>query len=124
MEISGGLVVFLSQDSDTAKTSGLVECAKAVGKTKWGSRLLTCMKPRLLRLHKSTNKSSWVIGVMLGATGPGITSTSPEEQRRSRIRVGLKAISILHQPLCVALAVCFGSLSPRKQLVTHYAVKN
>jgi hypothetical protein len=27
------LVAFLSQDSDTARTSGLEECAKAVGKT-------------------------------------------------------------------------------------------
>ena len=29
---------------------------------------------------------------MLGAAGPGLTSTSPEELRRSRIRVRLKAI--------------------------------
>jgi hypothetical protein len=33
MDISGFLVVFLSQDSDTAKTSGLAEFAKAVSKT-------------------------------------------------------------------------------------------
>jgi hypothetical protein len=33
MEISEFLVAFLSQDSDTASTSGLVECAKAVSKT-------------------------------------------------------------------------------------------
>ena len=46
MEISGFLVVFLSQDSDPAKTSGLAECAKAVSKTNLWSRLLmlTCMK--------------------------------------------------------------------------------
>jgi hypothetical protein len=30
MEISAFLVVFLSQDSDTARTSGLAECAKAL----------------------------------------------------------------------------------------------
>ena len=32
------------------------------------------------------------MGVVLGAEGLGLTSTSPEEQRRSRIRVRLKAI--------------------------------
>ena len=48
--------------------------------------MLTCMKPRLLRLQKSTNESAW------GHAGPGLTSTLPEEQRRSRIRVRLKAI--------------------------------
>ena len=32
--------VFLSQDSDTAKTSGLPECAKAVNKANLGRRLL------------------------------------------------------------------------------------
>ena len=32
------------------------------------------------------------MGVVLGAAGPGLTSTLPEEQRRSRIRVRLKAI--------------------------------
>ena len=50
MEISEFLVVFLSQDSDTARTSGLAECAKAVNKTNLGRWLLmlTCMKPRLL----------------------------------------------------------------------------
>ena len=92
--MSGFLVVFLSQDSDTAMTSGLAECAKAVSKTNLGSRLrmLTCMKPRLLRLQKSTNESTWGVGVELGTAGPGLTSTSPEEQRRSRIRVRLKAI--------------------------------
>jgi hypothetical protein len=31
------------------------------------------------------------MGVELGTAGPGLTSTSPEEQRRSRIRVWLKA---------------------------------
>jgi hypothetical protein len=94
MEMSEFLVAFLSQDSDMAWISGLAECAKAVNKTNLGRRLLmlTCMKPRLLRLQKSTNDSAWGIGVKLGAAGPGLTSTSPEEQRRSRIRVRLKAI--------------------------------
>jgi hypothetical protein len=54
--------------------------------------MLTCMKPRFLRLQKSTNESTWGVGVELGTAGPGLTSTSPEEQRRSRIRVWLKAI--------------------------------
>ena len=54
--------------------------------------MLTCMKPRLLRLQKSTNEIAWGMGVELGTAGPGFTSTSPEEQRRSRIRVQLKAI--------------------------------
>ena len=83
MEILGFLVVFLSQDSDTAKTSGLAECAKAVNKAHLGSTflmLITCMKPRLLRLQKSTNESTWGIGVELGTAGPGLTSTSPEEE--------------------------------------------
>ena len=31
------------------------------------------------------------MGVELGTAGPGLTSISPEEQRRSRIRVWLKA---------------------------------
>ena len=53
--------------------------------------MLTCMKPMLLRVQKSTNESTWGIGVMLGAAGPELISTSPEEQRRSRIRVQLKA---------------------------------
>jgi hypothetical protein len=85
MEISDFLVAFLSQDSDTAMTSGMAECAKVVNKINLGMRLLllTCMKPRLLRLQKSTNDSAWGIGVELAATGPGLTSTSPEEQRRS-----------------------------------------
>ena len=93
MEISGFLVVFLSQVSDMAMTSGLAEYAKAVNITNLGSRLLilTCMKPRLLRLQKST-KSTWGVGVDLGTAGPGLTSTSPEDQRRSRIRVRLNAI--------------------------------
>ena len=94
MNISEFLVVFLSQDSDTARTSGLAECAKAVNKTNLGRRLLmfTCMKPRILRLQKSTNERAWGMGVELGTAGPGFTSTSPEEQRRNRIRVRLKAI--------------------------------
>jgi hypothetical protein len=94
MEISEFLVAFLSQDSEKARTSGLVECPKAVNKTFLGRRLLmlTCMKPRLSRLQKSTNDSARGIGVEQGATGPGLTSTSPEEQRRSRIRVRLTAI--------------------------------
>ena len=94
MEISEFLVAFLSQDSDTAGTSELAECAKAVNKTNLGRILLmlTCMKPSLLRLQKSTNDSAWVMRVDLGATGHGLTSTSPEEQRRSRIKVRLKAI--------------------------------
>jgi hypothetical protein len=33
METSRFLVVFLSQDSDMARISGLAECAKAVNKT-------------------------------------------------------------------------------------------
>ena len=47
-------MVFLSQDSNTARISGLAECAKAVNKTNLGRRLLmlTFMKPRLLRLQK------------------------------------------------------------------------
>ena len=55
--------------------------------------MLTCMKPRLLRLEKSTNESSWGMGVEVGAAG--LTSTSPEEHR-SRIRVRLKAIRTGH----------------------------
>ena len=91
-------MVFLSQDSDTAKTSRLVECAKAVNKTNLGKRvlMLTCMKPKLLRFQKSTNESTWGIGVELGSAGPGLTSTSPDEQRTSRIMVWLKAISTGH----------------------------
>ena len=54
--------------------------------------MLTCMKPRLLRLQKSTNESACEMGVELGAAGPGLTSTLPDKQRRSRIRVRLKAI--------------------------------
>jgi hypothetical protein len=52
--------------------------------------MLTCMKPRLLRLQKPTNESAWGIGVELGTAGPGLTSTSPEEQSRNRLL--LKAI--------------------------------
>jgi hypothetical protein len=93
MEIAGFLVVFLSQDSDTARTSRLAECAREVNKTNLGRRLLllTCLKPRLLRLQTSTNESAWELGLELGTAGPGLTSTSPEEQRRSRIRVRQKA---------------------------------
>ena len=60
-------MAFLSQDSDMARTSGLAECAKAVKKTNLGRRLLmlTCVKPRLLRLQKSTNVSTWGVGVGL-----------------------------------------------------------
>jgi hypothetical protein len=80
MEISGFLVAFLSQDSDTTRTSGLAECAKAVNKTNLGRvlLLLTCMKPMLLLLQRSTNEIAWGMGVMLGAAGPGLTSKSPE----------------------------------------------
>ena len=87
------LVVFLSQDSDTAKTSGLAECARVVNKTNLGRRLLmlTCMKPRLLQLQKSTNERAWGMGVEQGTVGPGLTSTSPEEQK-NRISVQLKAM--------------------------------
>jgi hypothetical protein len=96
MEMSDFLVAFggLSQDSDTAMTWGLAECAKAVKKTNLERRLLmlTYMKPRHLRFQKSRNDSAWGIGVELGVTGPGLTSTSPDEQTRSRIRVRLKAI--------------------------------
>jgi hypothetical protein len=94
MEISEFLVVFLSQDPDPAKTSGLAECAKAVNKTKLGRRLLmlTCMKPRLLRLQKSSKESACGIAVELGTAGPGFTSTLPEEQRRRRIRIGRMAL--------------------------------
>ena len=87
-------MAFLNQDSDTARTSGLAECAKAGNKTTLGRRrlMLTCMKPMFSRLQKSTNEITWGVGVELGTAGPGLTSTSPEEQRRSRIRVRLKAI--------------------------------
>jgi hypothetical protein len=43
-------------------------------------------------ITESTNESVWGMGVELGTAGPGLTSTSPEEQRRSRIKVWLKAI--------------------------------
>ena len=57
--------------------------------------MLTCMKPRLLRLQKSTNESAWGMGGEVDTAGPGLTSTSPEEQRRSRIRVRLKAMRLV-----------------------------
>jgi hypothetical protein len=50
------------------------------------------MKPRLLRLQKSTNESAWRMGLELGAAGSGLTSTSQEEPSRSRIRVWPKPI--------------------------------
>ena len=64
-------MAFLSQDSDTARTSGLAECAKAVNKTNLGRRLLmlTCMKPMLLRFQKSTNEDAWGMGLELGTAG-------------------------------------------------------
>ena len=76
----------------------MAEYGEAVNITNLGRRLLmlTCMKLRLLRLQKSTNDSAWGIELILGATGPGLTSTSPEEQRRRRIRVRLKAIRTGH----------------------------
>ena len=52
--------------------------------------MLTCMKPRLLQLQKSTDESTWGMGVESGTARPGLTSISPEEQRASRIR--LKAL--------------------------------
>ena len=57
--------------------------------------MLKRMKPRLFRLQKSTNESAWGIGVVLGATGPGLTSISPEEQRRRRSKVRLKAKELI-----------------------------
>lgn len=54
--------------------------------------MLTCIKPRLLWLQKSTNESVWGMGAELPAAGPGLTSTLPEEQWKSRIMVRLKAI--------------------------------
>jgi hypothetical protein len=61
MEISEFLVAFLNQDSDMARTSGMAEFAKTVSKTNLRRRLLmlTCMKPRLLRLQKSANDCAW-----------------------------------------------------------------
>jgi hypothetical protein len=43
--------------------------------------MLTCMNRRLLRLQKSTDESTWGMGVELGAVGPGLTSTSLEEDK-------------------------------------------
>ena len=82
MEISDFFVAFLSQDSDFASTSGLAECAKALNKTNLARRLLmvACVKAsKAYTVTESTNESAWGVGVMLGATGPGLTSTSPEE---------------------------------------------
>ena len=42
-------------------------------------------------MQKSTNEKAWGMGVEVDTAGPGLTSTSPEEQRRSRIRVQLNA---------------------------------
>ena len=69
------MVAFLSQDSDTARTSGLEECAKALNIANLGRRflMLTCMDPRILQLQKSTNERDY------GHTGPELTSTSPED---------------------------------------------
>jgi hypothetical protein len=69
-----------------ASTSGLAECAKVVNKANlWGRLLmLTCMKPRLLRLRKLTNESAWGMGMVLRAAGPGLTSTSPEDDKAIR----------------------------------------
>ena len=74
MKVSEFFVVFLSQDSDTARTSGW-QCAKAVNKTNLGIRLLmlTCMKPRLSWLQKSSKESIWGVRVELGTAGPGFT---------------------------------------------------
>ena len=46
--------------------------------------MLTFMKPKLLRLQKLTNESTWGVVVELGTAGPGLTSIPPEEQRRNR----------------------------------------
>ena len=64
------LVVFLNQDSHTARTSdshtartSVGKCAKVVNRR---LLMLTCMKARLLRLQKSRNESTWGVGVELG----------------------------------------------------------
>ena len=49
------------------------------------------MKPMLLRLQKLANESARGMGVMLGAAGPGLTSTSPEEKWSNSILLWLKA---------------------------------
>jgi hypothetical protein len=48
-----------------------------VSKTNLGRRLLmlTVMEPKLFQLQKSTNERAW------GHAGPGLASTSPEEQK-------------------------------------------
>ena len=75
-------MVFLSQDSDTARTSGLAVYAKAVNKTNLGRRLLmlTFMKPRLLRSQKSANESTWGVGVELGAARINLYITRGTEE--------------------------------------------
>jgi hypothetical protein len=67
---------------------------KHLNKTNLGRRIsdVNIQYIRLLRLQKSTNDSALGIGVVLESTGPGLTSPSQEEQKRSRIRVWLKAI--------------------------------
>ncbi|XP_064781721.1 rho-associated protein kinase 2-like isoform X1 [Oncorhynchus masou masou] len=50
-------------------------------------------------LLKSTNESAW------GHAGPGLTPTSPEEQRRSRMRIRLKTIKTGHLDSMNALAL-------------------
>ena len=52
--------------------------------------MLTCMKPRLLRLQKSTNERACGMGVEVDTAGPGLTYILPEQQR-SWIMVRLKA---------------------------------
>jgi hypothetical protein len=77
MEISEFLVAFLSQDSDTARTSGL---AKAVTKTNLGRRLLNMHETKAFTVTEVNKmRLTWGVGVLLEATGTGLTSTSPEE---------------------------------------------
>ena len=60
----------------------MAECAKAVNKINLGRRvlMLTCMKLRLLRLQKSTNESTWGMGVVLGAAGVNLYITRGTEE--------------------------------------------
>ena len=86
-------MVFLSQDSDKARTYGLAECAKAVNKTKLREESSNVdMHEGCYGYRSQQMRTPFGMGVELGTAGPGLTSTSPEEQRRSRIRVWLKAI--------------------------------